>query len=149
MNLRRIPTLSRPLVLLACCIAIATASYSTQSEPESQATYQTVAIYKVVPGKHVEFLEWMAAWDEVFTEIGLAQPVWYRTVRGGNFDFIVFYPTWDPSKEEEMERVGKERGLEIGFGWDVRHWSYLDVRTNTTMTGPLTPAELLASLEDK
>lgn len=145
MNLRAVSNMGLRWVLLAACIAVATASYSLQSE--SRATFQTVAIYKVVPGKHVEFLEWMAAWDEVFEEIGLDQPIWYRTVRGGNFDFIVFYPTWDPSKEEEMERVGKERGLEIGFGWDVRHWSYLDMRTNTTMTGPLTPAELLASLE--
>ena len=148
MNLRATSLTSRPVVLLACCIAIATAGYSLQ-QSESQATFQTVAIYKVVPGKHVEFLEWMAAWDEVFEEIGLEQPVWYRTVRGGNFDFIVFYPTWDPSKEEEMERVGKQRGLEIGFGWDVRHWSYLDIRTNTTMTGPLTPAELLDSLRNE
>ena len=147
MNVYDRGAVSRRLALLVLCVAIATASYSLQSEPT--AKFQTVAIYKVVPGKHVEFLEWMAAWDEVFEEIGLEQPVWYRTVRGGNFDFIVFYPTWDPSKEQEMERVGKERGLQIGFGWDVRHWSYLDTRTNTLMTGPLTPAELLESLESE
>ena len=139
--------LRKRLVFTALCVVICIGNYFPHLS--SAAEFQTVAIYKVVPGKHVEFLEWMAAWDEVFEEIGLAQPVWYRTVRGGNFDFIVFYPMWDSSKEEEMERVGKERGLEIGFDWDVRHWSYLDIRTNTLMTGPLTPAELLESLPDK
>ena len=135
------------LAIFTFCLAL---SFGVASPGQaSAAEFHTVAIYKVVPGKHVEFLEWMAAWDEVFDEIDLDQPVWYRTVRGGNFDFIVFYPMWDPSKEEEMERVGKERELQTGFDWDVRHWSYLDIRTNTLMTGPLTPAELLESLPDK
>ena len=114
----------------------------------SFAGVKTISLYKIAPGKHLEFIEWMAAWDEVYEEIGLEQPVWYRNIRGDNWDFFVIFPPFDRAKEDEMEKVGKARGLEIGFAWKLKHWQFITENTGTLVQGPTTPAELLKSLKD-
>ena len=113
------------------------------------AQVKTVSLYKIVPGKHLEFIQWMAAWDEVYEEIGLEQPVWYRNIRGDSWDFFVIFPPFDRAKEDEMEKVGEARGLEIGFAWKLKHWEFMAESTGTLVQGPTTPAELLKSLEHK
>ncbi len=115
----------------------------------SSADVKTISLYKIAPGKHLEFIEWMAAWDEVYKEIGLEQPVWYRNIRGDSWDFFVIFPPFDRAKEDEMEKVGKARGLDIGFAWKLKHWEFMTESTGTLVQGPTTPAELLKSLDKK
>jgi hypothetical protein len=64
--------LRKRLVFIALCVVICIGNYFPHLS--SAAEFQAVAIYIVVPGKHVEFLEWVAAWDEVFGESGSNSP---------------------------------------------------------------------------
>lgn len=115
----------------------------------SVAGMKTIGIYKIVPGKQLEFMQWMAAWDEVYAEIGLAQPEWYRNVRGDDWDFVVIFPSFVPEKEAEMERVGNAKGLEIGFHWKLKYWEFISEQTETLVQGPTTPAQLIRALGAK
>jgi hypothetical protein len=115
----------------------------------SMAQVKTISLYKIAPGKHLEFIQWMAAWDEVYKEIGLEQPVWYRNIRGDKWDFFVIFPPFDRAKEDEMEKVGKAHGLDVGFAWKLKHWEFVAENTGTLANGPTTPAEILKSLETK
>ena len=114
---------------------------------QAQADISTIGIYKIVPGKQQAFMEWMAAWDEVYAEIGLEQPKWYRSMRGADWDFVVIFPPFDASKEAEMEKIGKAKGLEIGFKWKLKYWEFVQSQTESLSYGPTTPAALLKSLE--
>jgi len=126
------------VLILASSLLLSCASF---------AGVKTISLYKIAPGKHLEFIEWMAAWDEVYEEIGLEQPVWYRNIRGDSWDFFVIFPPFDRAKEDEMEKVGKARGLDVGFAWKLKHWEFVAENTGTLAYGPTTPAELLNSLE--
>lgn len=109
------------------------------------ADVRTIETVKVVPGKQVEFMKWMAAWDEVYKEIGLPQPQWYRNIRGDKWDFVIVWPYFDSAKEAEMETVGRKHGLESGFAWRIKYWSLVQESQSTLMEGPTTPAALLKS----
>ena len=135
-----ITALKRSLVLLGIVLGLGFSA-------SSFAQVKTISLYKIPPGKHLEFIQWMAAWDEVYAEIGLDQPVWYRNIRGDNWDFFVIFPPFDRAKEDEMEKVGKARGLEVGFAWKLKHWEFMAENTGTLVQGPTTPQELLKSLE--
>ncbi len=115
----------------------------------SEAGTKTIGIYKIVPGKQLAFMQWMAAWDEVYAEIGLAQPEWYRNIRGDDYDFVVIFPPFNPEKEAEMERIGKARGLDIGFQWKLKYWEFMSEQSETLVQGPTTPALLIQSLNQK
>jgi hypothetical protein len=135
---------SRLLKILVLLVSLITAlAFSTASS----ANVKTISLYKIAPGKHLEFIQWMSAWDEVYEEIGLEQPVWYRNIRGDSWDFFVIFPPFDRAKEDEMEKVGKARGLDIGFAWKLKHWEFIAENTGTLVQGPTTPAQLLKSLE--
>ena len=131
-------------LILSIMVGISCLSLSVQA-----AGVKTIAIYKIVPGKQLEFIQWMAEWDKVYHEIGLEQPVWYRSIKGADWDFVVIYPPFDNAKEMEMEKVGKQRGLEIGFQWKLKFWEFMSSNTSTLALGPITPAELLESLQTK
>jgi hypothetical protein len=111
----------------------------------ANADVQSIELVKVVPGKQVEFMRWMAAWDEVYKEIGLAQPQWFRNIRGDKWDFVIIWPPFDAKKEADMEAVGKKKGLEIGFAWRIKYWSMVAESSSTLTQGPTTPAALLQS----
>jgi hypothetical protein len=129
------------------CIALLSVVISITFSAASFSDVKTVSIYKIAPGKQLEFIQWMAAWDEVYEEIGLEQPVWYRNIRGDSWDFVIIFPPFDRAKEDEMEKVGKARGLDVGFAWKLKHWELVAENTGTLSYGPTTPEELLKSLE--
>ena len=54
-----------------------------------------------------------------------------------------------PAKEAEMERVGKARGLDIGFKWKLKYWQFMQNQTESLTQGPTTPAAMLKSLQIK
>ncbi|NIB39167.1 hypothetical protein HBA55_06195 [Pseudomaricurvus alkylphenolicus] len=131
-------TLKKAMGSLCLCIAF--------WSPSVFAGVKTIGIYKIEAGKQLQFMQWMAAWDKVYAEIGLAQPQWYRSVRGADWDFVVIYPPFDRAKEAEMERVGKRHGLDIGFRWKLKYWEFVSSQSESLAQGPTSPAVLIRSL---
>jgi hypothetical protein len=113
----------------------------------SVADVRTIELVKVVPGKQMEFMRWMAAWDDVYKEISLPQPQWFRNIRGDKWDFVIIWPVFNAEQEAKMEKVGKSKGLEGGFAWHVKYWNLVAESTSTLMEGPTTPAALVKSAE--
>ena len=132
----------KPWVLIAAMFGLAVAG---SGAVVAEAGVASIEIVKVVPGKQVEFMQWMAAWDKVYKEIGLPAPQWYRNIRGDKWDFVIFWPPFDSAKEAEMETVGKKHGLEVGFAWRIRYWALVAESQTTLAEGPTTPADLLKS----
>ena len=142
-------SMAKSQILLKAFLLVGSLLVGGLVAPAGVAQAKTISLYKIVPGKHLEFIQWMAAWDEVYAEIDLEQPIWYRNISGDTWDFLVIYPPFDHAKEDEMEEVGKGRGLAIGFAWKLKHWEFMAESSGTLVQGPTTPAELLKSLETK
>lgn len=114
---------------------------------DQNAVY-TITIWKIHPGKHVEFIKYMQEWEEVFKEVKAPPMKWYRKISGDSYDFISISAPFDNSKEHAMEAAGKKRGLPVGYNYTLKLNEYVDSYTSTYVEGPQTMAALLAQVNE-
>lgn len=112
-----------------------------------QSAIYTITVWKIHPGKHVEFIKYMKEWEEVYKEIKLPPMKWYRKISGDSYDFVSISPPFNNAAEHEMERVGKKRGLPVGYNYTLKLNEYADSYVSTIVEGPQSMADLLAQIE--
>src|SRR5437762_3166790 len=62
-------------IVLACLLGWASGSGRAQDRKEPG--HALISLYRVAPGKHLEFLKWMAVRDGLAREAGLGATQWY------------------------------------------------------------------------
>lgn len=112
-----------------------------------ESSIYTITVWKIHPGKHVEFIEYMQEWEEVYKIIKLPPMKWYRKISGDSYDFVSVSPPFDRTAEHEMERVGKKRGLPIGYNYTLKLNEYVDSYTSTIVEGPQSMANLFSQID--
>ena len=103
----------------------------------------TITVWKIHPGKHVEFIKYMKEWEEVFKEINEPPMKWYRKISGDSYDFVSISPPFNYEAEKAMEAAGKKRGLPIGYNYTLKLNEFADSYTSTIVEGPQSMADLL------
>lgn len=107
----------------------------------------TVSIYRIAPGQHVAFLEWMAEREAIAKEAGAPPVHWFVHMDGDSWDFVtISKDADDPEIGERIETMTREAGLTTGpaAGMEIRE--FIAVHTDTEAMGPLTAAEILAAV---
>jgi hypothetical protein len=132
-------------LLLTITLAI-TSSYA--NAVAEQSSIYTITVWKIHPGKHVEFIKYMKEWEQVYIDIKLPPIKWYRKISGDSYDFISVSPPFNNAKEHEMEKVGKARGLPIGYNYTLKLNEYVDTYTSTYVEGPQSMADLLLQVTE-
>jgi hypothetical protein len=132
-------------LLLTITLAI-TSSYA--NAVAEQSSIYTITVWKIHPGKHVEFIKYMKEWEQVYIDIKLPPMKWYRKISGDSYDFISVSPPFNNAKEHEMEKVGKARGLPIGYNYTLKLNEYVDTYTSTYVEGPQSMADLLLQVTE-
>ncbi|KGJ99160.1 hypothetical protein [Thalassotalea sp. ND16A] len=112
-----------------------------------QSAIYTITVWKIHPGKHVEFIKYMTEWEEVFKEINEPPMKWYRKISGDSYDFVSISPPFNYEAEKAMEAAGKKRGLPIGYNYTLKLNEFADSYTSTIVEGPQSMADLLAQIE--
>ncbi|MEW6999374.1 hypothetical protein AADZ86_16935 [Colwelliaceae bacterium BS250] len=120
-------------------------SYQVQAVADQSAIY-TITVWKIHPGKHVEFIKYMTEWEEVFEEIKEPPMKWYRKISGDSYDFVSISPPFNYKVEQAMEAAGKKRGLPIGYNYTLKLNEFADSYTSTIVEGPQSMADLLMQL---
>ncbi len=113
-----------------------------------QSSIYTITVWKIHPGKHVEFIKYMKEWEQVYIDIKLPPMKWYRKISGDSYDFVSISPPFNNAKEHEMEKVGKTRGLPIGYNYTLKLNEYVDSYTSTYVEGPQSMADLLSQITE-
>jgi len=113
-----------------------------------QSSIYTITVWKIHPGKHVEFIKYMKEWEQVYIDIKLPPMKWYRKISGDSYDFVSISPPFNNAKEHEMEKVGKARGLPIGYNYTLKLNEYVDSYTSTYVEGPQSMADLLSQITE-
>ena len=108
-----------------------------------------VSIYHVAPGKHLDFLKWMAAREAVDQSLGLAPTKWYAHLDGDSWDYVAVGPALTDEQDEQVESEAGRRGLTTGFaaGIELRH--FIRSHTDTTVLGPLSAADLVSAAQGR
>ncbi|WP_457097362.1 hypothetical protein [Lysobacter sp. P5_B9] len=102
-----------------------------------------VSIYRVAPGKQLEFLRWQAARDAVATETGIGATQWYVHTDGDSWDYVGISPVTTDAQDDKMDALSKSRNLTTGFKASLEFRTMIASHTDTYARGPTTAAALV------
>jgi hypothetical protein len=135
-------SLLRLLVLCLVFLAVGSARASAQDETES-----VISIYRVAPGQHMAFLEFMADGEAAAQDAGVPAPQWYVHHNGDSWDFLSIAPDLTDEQADAVDAASRARGLRTGGQGAIEFRTYVAWHTDTYAGGPMTAAELLADAQ--
>jgi len=130
----------------ALCTALAlTAAFAFAGPISAQEPARTaiVAIYHVAPGKHLDFLKWMAAREAIDREAGVPATQWYAHMDGDSWDFVEIQPDMDDATSDKVDEMARKRGLKVGPQGGLEFRQMIASHTDTFAAGPFTAAQLV------
>lgn len=125
-------------LFLAAALAMA------QTAPKAQEPGKViVSLYRVAPGKHLDFLKWMATREAISREAGVGPVRWYAHTNGDSWDFVAVAP--EPTKEQDakVDELTKQKGFKTGFAAALEFRQFIAYHTDTFATGPQSAADLV------
>ncbi len=138
--MKRIVSLS---ILVVSLISAGVAVSGAQDKKEPARA--RVSIYRIAPGKHLEFLKWMAAQDEAAKEAGIASTQLYAHTDGASWDYVGVAPATTPDQDKKVDEIAKKKGLKTGFAASLEFRQYVSEHSDTFAIGPTSAAELVAT----
>lgn len=128
------------LLALACVAVFGLGPPAFAQDATAKAV---VSIYRVAPGKQLEFLKWMAAREAVDREAGVAAAQWYAHMSGDSWDYIVIGPDTDDATSAKVDDLARKRGLKTGPQGGLEFRQMMASHTDTLAAGPYTAAQLI------
>jgi hypothetical protein len=135
------------LLLAVGALASAAPPRWTQQEAKPQGRAR-ISIYRIVPGRHLDFLKWQAAQDEVAKEAGVPVPQVYAHLDGDSWDYLLVSPVTTPEQDKKLDEIAKGKGLKIGVPASLEFRGLVASHTDTLVAGPLTAKELVAMAQE-
>ena len=134
---------SAALALLALGWLALAAPRWAQDKPEPGRA--RISIYHVAPGRHLDFLKWLAAREETAKEAGIPAAQVYAHLDGDSWDYLMIWPVTTPEQDRKLDDVAARRGLKTGFAASLEFRQLLASHSDTFAAGPMTAAELVAA----
>ena len=131
-------------LLVICGLALAAPRWLPDKPGPGRAR---ITIYRIAPGKHLDFLKWMAAQDEVAKEGGVATVQLYSHIDGDSWDYVGIAPVTTPEQEKKLDEMAAKKGLKTGFPASLEFRALVASHTDTFAAGPTSAAELIAQAE--
>ncbi|MGH7587597.1 MAG: hypothetical protein ACRELU_03285 [Gemmatimonadota bacterium] len=103
-----------------------------------------VSLYRVAPGQHVAFLEWMAGGEAAATQAGVPASQWYVHQNGDSWDFLVIAPETTDEQDAAVDAALQAQGRPTGPAGGIEFRKYMAWHTDTFVAGPMTATEILA-----
>jgi hypothetical protein len=105
-----------------------------------------ISTYHAAPGRQLELLRWIAAREEVNKEAGLPAAQVYAHLDGADWDYLVVWPVTTPEQDKKADELATKKGLKTGFAASLEFRQLLASHSDTFAAGPMTAAELVASV---
>ena len=134
--------------LILAAAAAAACAFATPAI--SQDTPQhIVSLYRAAPGQQVALLKWMAAQDRVSAAAGVAASQIYVHTSGDSWDYLVINPMTTKEQDDAIEAAAKKMGIISGPRASIQFRTMIASHTDTTSNGPMTAAQILATLGEQ
>ena len=115
------------------------------AKPEAQPPHAVVMLYRIAPGKHLDFLKWMATNEAIAKEAGVPGSQLYAHVNGDSWDYMLVAPALSDAQEAKVDEITKKRGGKTGFPASLEFRTFVAWHTDTDVIGPVTASELVAA----
>jgi hypothetical protein len=130
------------LALIAVSTLVLAAPRWTQ-EMQAAGGRARISIYEVAPGRHLDFLKWMAAREDVAREAGVPAAELYAHTDGDRWDYLLIWPVTTAEQDRKVDEMAAAKGLKTGFSSALEFRALLSSHTDTFVNGPTTAAALL------
>ena len=137
---------TRP-ALLACVLLGPALLGTTVSVADEPAPRKLVEIYRIAPGKHVEFLRMIEKFDAASKEAGIPPRELYVHQDGGNWDFMLIQNA--EYTDEQRAKIGpamEKLGLPRGADFFVQFRQFIAEHSDTFVEGPTSAEAWLRKL---
>lgn len=137
-------------VLTTCLFSTFAGAQSDQPEAESAPpARKLIEIYRIAPGKHEEFLRFIAYLDDINVKAGLPPRDLYVHNDGAAWDFIIIQPASTPAdKAEALSRAWDEAGAPSGANFFLKIREFIVEHSDTFATGPTSARDYLSGVSD-
>ena len=137
-------TFTRVLWTAFVCGSLSFAPAVPAQQPAKQhAATATVSIYRVAPGKHLEFLKWMAAREALDGEAGVPATQWYAHMSGDSWDYVAIGPDLDEATSDKVDAAARKRGLTVGPKAGLEFRQLMGWHSDTVVAGPMSATQLV------
>ncbi|HKY59726.1 MAG TPA: hypothetical protein VJP59_01835 [Gemmatimonadota bacterium] len=126
--------------VLAAGLSLAAAGPMLAQDDEAVSI---VSLYRVAPGQHVAFLEWMAGNEAAAAQAGVPASQWYAHINGDAWDYLVIAPETTDEQDAAVEAALQAQGRPTGPAGGIEFRRFMAWHTDTFVAGPMTAAELL------
>jgi hypothetical protein len=133
-------------LLILALLAFAVLPLKAQAQT-NQPGEALIGIYNIAPGKHLDFLKWMAANEQVATEAGAGSTQWYAHREGGSWDYISIGPVLSDEMQKKVDELTKKKNLSTGFKASLEFRQFVATHTDTYAVGPMSAADLVKAAE--
>jgi hypothetical protein len=136
----------RPIATLATLLfglLFAFSASAQMANGSKEAGTVVVSIYHVAPGRHLDFLKWMAARDAISREAGVADTQWYAHLDGDSWDYVAIGPDTTDAQDDKIDQIAKSKGMTTGFASGLEFRTMISSHTDTFARGPTTAAALV------
>jgi membrane-bound lytic murein transglycosylase B len=138
--------LARPALLLAALAALALPHAVRAEEPS--APRKLVEIYRVAPGRHLEFLQMIAQFDQASREAGIPPRDLYVHQDGAGWDFMLIQNAeYTDEQSEKLGKVMERMGLPRGANFFIEFRKNIIEHSDTFVEGPTTAEAWLRKLK--
>lgn len=130
-----------PLLLSLAAAAALTLAIPAFAQEAGKSV--VVAIYRVAPGKQLDFLKWMAAREAIDREAGVGATQWYAHMSGDSWDYVAISPDVDDATSDKLDEMARKRGLKVGPQAGLEFRQMMAFHTDTLAEGPMTASQLV------
>ena len=124
--------------LLFAFATLVPATVRAQDAPKA-----VVSIYRIAPGKHLEFLKWQAARDAAAAEAGVGATQWYAHMDGDSWDYVGISPMTTDEQDDKVEKIVAGKHMTTGFKAGLEFRTMVAMHTDTLAQGPTTAQALV------
>ena len=138
--------LATPFLFLGLLSLAAPAAYAQTAKTEAKdPPTARIALYRVAPGKHLDFLKWMAETEAIDKEAGVPVSQVYAHTNGDSWDYMQIAPDLTKEQQAKVDEVSKKRGRKTGMAASLEFRTFIAWHTDTMTIGPMTAADLVAA----
>ncbi len=139
-------TLLRSLLLCGALLLSVWAGPALAQEAAEEPPVHVISLYRVAPGQHIAFMEWMAAQEAAAAEAGAPADQWFAHMSGDSWDFLHITADLTDEMSDAVDAAAEAKGLPTGPQGAVKFREFISWHTDTEAAGPMTAAELLAAM---
>lgn len=111
---------------------------------------QQVELYRIAPGQHEAFLRFIARCDEVNRLANVAPRQLFVHSDGAEWDFMLLQPAhYSAAENARIDAAWDKLGMPSGADFFMSIRKFIAVHTDTTVRGPTTAADYLATMVKK